>query len=460
MCVLSSRSLPGKLFLFESDFYGYSNARVASIGVNQHNFWLCLSLFPFMSIADSISGQGLTDEEEEYLLRDIEENYFGLPNVNVGEYPTLKTILDADEFYPAHGKKGNNRRRVYSQRVARLRAKIKTKHAAYLMILNKYQITPHSVHSSILLKKESSTMPSTRSAKSTKGTKYTDDSSLDDDEEASRMPPVPDFVCKSPSKSKPRSKASKAKSSPVPAKKTPKKGISTLDPGTGYHTIDVYANAEYPERNVPLRIESFSSAPFKDTNTNERFAVAGYDIYFDNADERWVRLDAYKAVVVSADSDEDAQMVEVLLPAHPYDEIFHRNHIVNVEQVMKLHDERIEEEKTIACNELMKDKSCERLLIRVHFEHLDVVLDNKLFSPEHPRTIKLHLIPVPHIPEDPHKDEHGNLVPTVINHIRWRVAVYEEEKRIIDGGNIKADKEGETSVSQARAAIKGMVFTA
>ena len=56
------------------------------------------------------------------------------------------------------------------------------------------------------------------------------------------------------------------------------------------------------------------------------------------------------------------------------------------------------------------------------------------------------------------KDDKGNAVPTVINHIRWRVAVYEEEKRIIDSATTKSDKEGETSVNQARAAIKGMVF--
>jgi len=95
---------------------------------------------------------------------------------------------------------------------------------------------------------------------------------------------MPDFVCKSPGKCKPKVKASKAKSSPDPTKRTPKRGISTLDPGTSCHTINVCANAKCPERNVPLRIESFSSAPFKDNNTNERFAVAGYDICFDNAD--------------------------------------------------------------------------------------------------------------------------------------------------------------------------------
>jgi len=61
-----------------------------------------------ISVADSISDrQGLTEEEEEYLLRDIEENYFGLPNVGNGEYPTLKTILDSDASYPAIGSKGN-----------------------------------------------------------------------------------------------------------------------------------------------------------------------------------------------------------------------------------------------------------------------------------------------------------------------------------------------------------------
>ena len=414
-----------------------------------------------MSVADSIFDyQGLTEEEEEYLLRDIEENYFGLPNVGNGEYPTLKTILDSDVYYPAFGSNGNNRRRVFSQRVTRLKAKIKTKHAAYILLLNHYGITPHPIHSSILLTKESATMPSTRSAKSAKSTKatskYTDESSDSDDDET-RMPPVPDFVCKSPGKCKPKAKPSKAKSSPVPTKRTPKKGISTLDPGTGYHTIDVYANAEYPERNVPLRIESFSNAPFKDSNTSERFAVAGYDIYVDNADERWVCLDAYKAVV--ADCDEEAQMVEVLLPAHPYDEVFRRSQVVAVEKVMTLHDERIEEEKTIARNELMKDKSRERLLVRVHFEHLDVVLDNKLFSPESARTIKLNLIPIPHIADDHYKDGANNPVPTIINQIRWRIAVYEEEKRIIDGGNVQTDKEGQSSVDQARAAIKGMVFT-
>ena len=242
-----------------------------------------------MSVADSIFDyQGLTEEEEECLLRDIEENYFGLPNVGNGEYPTLKTILDSDACYPAIGSKGNNRRRVFSQRVTRLKAKIKTKHAAYILLLNHYGITPHPIHSSILLTKESATMPSTRSAKSAKSTKatskYTDESSDSDDDET-RMPPVPDFVCKSPGKCKPKAKASKAKSSPVPTKRTPKKGTSTLDPGTDYHTIDVCTNAEYPECNVPLRIKSFSSAPFKDSNTKERFAVAGYDIYFDNADE-------------------------------------------------------------------------------------------------------------------------------------------------------------------------------
>ena len=107
----------------------------------------------------------------------------------------------------------------------------------------------------------------------------------------------------------------------------------------------------------------------------------------------------------------------------------------------------------------MKDKSRERLLVRVHFEHLDVVLDNKLFSPESARTIKLNLIPIPHIPDDHYKDAAGNPVPTIINQIRWRIAVYEEEKRIIDGGNVQTDKEGQSSVDQARAAIKGMVFT-
>ncbi len=414
-----------------------------------------------MSIADSISDQqGLTDEEEKYLLKDIEENYFGLPNVGVGEYPTLKAILDSDTSHPAFGANGGHWRRVYNQRATRLKAKTKTKHAAYILLLNRHGTTPHSVHSSILLKHES-TMPSTRSTKSAKSTKATSkftDESSDSDGDDTRMPPVPDFVCKSPGKCKPKGKAAKAKTSPVP-KRTPKKGISTLDPGTGYHVIDVYANAEYPERNVPLRIESFSSAPFKDSNTNERFAVAGYDIFFDNADERWVCLDAYKAVVASADCDEDAQMVEVLLPAHPYDEVFNRAQVVNVEKVMTLHDERIEEEKTIARNELLKDKSRARLLVRVHFEHLDVVLDNKLFSPESARTIKLNLIPIPHVPTDPYKDEHGNPVPVITNQIRWRIAVYEEEKRIIDGGNVATDKEGQTSVDQARAAIKGMVFT-
>jgi len=127
---------------------------------------------------------------------------------------------------------------------------------------------------------------------------------------------------------------------------------------------------------------------------------------------------------------------------------------------MKLHAERIDEEKTIACNELMKDKSRERLLVSVHFEHLDVVLDNKLFSPESARTVELNLIPIPHIATDHYKDAEGYPIPTVINQICWRIAVYEEEKRIIDGGNVQADKEGQTSVDQARAAIKGMVFTA
>jgi len=76
-------------------------------------------------------------------------------------------------------------------------------------------------------------------------------------------------------------------------------------------------------------------------------------------------------------------MVENLLPAHPHDEVFcHRNQVVNIETVMKLDDDRIEEEKTIARNELMKDKSRERLLVRVHFEHLGIVLDNKPFSPQ------------------------------------------------------------------------------
>jgi len=413
-----------------------------------------------MSISDntSESQQGLTKEEEECLLRDIEENHFGLPNLGVGEYPSLKKILDADSFYPAHGQHGNHRRRVYIQRVTRLKARIKRNHAGYLMLLHECGITPHSVHSSVCLKKATTTMPSTRSAKSTKDTsKHTDDSS---DEEDSRMPPVPDFVCKSPSKCKPKGKASKSKSSsPLPPlKRTPKKGISTLDPGTGYHTIDVCANSDYPERNIPLRIESFSYAPCMDPNTNEKFAVAGFDIYVDNVDERWVTVDAYKAVIVS-EAKEDAQMVEILLPAHPYDEIYRRKQVVAIEGVMNLHDARIEEEKTIARNELMKDKSRERLLVHVHFEHLDIVLDNKIFfSPENPRTIKLHLIPVPHISPDPYKDDKGNAVPTVINHIRWRVAVYEEEKRIIDSATTKSDKEGETSVNQARAAIKGMVF--
>ena len=36
--------------------------------------------------------QGLTDEEEEFLLRDIEENHCGLPNLGTGEYPTLNAV--------------------------------------------------------------------------------------------------------------------------------------------------------------------------------------------------------------------------------------------------------------------------------------------------------------------------------------------------------------------------------
>ena len=51
-----------------------------------------------MSVADSISDrQDLTGEEEECLLRDdVEENYFGLPNIGNSEHPMLKTILDLD----------------------------------------------------------------------------------------------------------------------------------------------------------------------------------------------------------------------------------------------------------------------------------------------------------------------------------------------------------------------------
>jgi len=315
------------------------------------------------------------------------------------------------------------------------------------------------IHSGILLPEESATMLSTRSAKSTKSTKATSkhsDESSDSDDDETRMPPLPDFVCKSPRKCKPKAKASKAKSSPVPTKRTPKKGISTLGRGTGCHTIDVCANAECPECNVPLRIESFLSVPFKDSNTNERFTVAGHDICVDDADECWVCLDSHKAVV--ADCDEEAQMVKVLLPAHPCDEVFHRSQVVNVAKVMKLHDERIEEEKTIARNELMKDKSRKHLLVRLHFEHPDVVLDNKLFSHESARTVKLNLIPIPNITDDHCKDGAGNPVPTVINQIRWSIAVCEEEKRIIDGGNVQANEEGQSCVNQARAAIKGVVF--
>ena len=109
------------------------------------------------------------------------------------------------------------------------------------MLLHEYGITPHSVHSSVCLKKATTTMPSTRSAKSTKDTsKYTDDSS---DEEDSRMPPVPDFVCKSPSKCKPKGKASKSKSSsPLPLLEESKHHGASERPGKTLRTKSTRTN--------------------------------------------------------------------------------------------------------------------------------------------------------------------------------------------------------------------------